>query len=126
MGYKEIGRRIQKAREEAGLSQEQLAQMINCSQPALSNYELGKRRLYLSQLQAISRALGKPLSYFLEDEQPDALTPSCDEDASLAELACHARDLGPQERQQLLEFARFLRWRASRAQTSDGAGQREG
>lgn len=66
MGYKEIGRKIQKAREEAGLNQEELAARIGLSQATLSNYELGKRRLYLAQLEAISRELGKPLQYFLE------------------------------------------------------------
>ncbi|MCL6446679.1 MAG: helix-turn-helix domain-containing protein [Armatimonadetes bacterium] len=67
MGYKEIGRKIQKAREEAGLNQEELAARIGLSQATLSNYELGKRRLYLAQLEAISRELGKPLQYFLEE-----------------------------------------------------------
>ncbi len=51
MGYSEIGRKIQQAREEAGLSQGELAVKIGCTQSALSNYELGKRRLQLSKLE---------------------------------------------------------------------------
>ena len=60
----EIGKRIQKAREDAGLSQEELASLLGYTQSALSNYELGKRRLYLSNLEKIAKALNKPLTCF--------------------------------------------------------------
>jgi transcriptional regulator with XRE-family HTH domain len=66
MGYKSIGRRLQLAREEAGLSQEQLAAKIGCSQSTLSNYEKGKRRLYLAQLERIAEELQKPIEYFMQ------------------------------------------------------------
>lgn len=66
MSFKDIGLKIQLAREEKGLSQEQLARAMGCSQSALSNYEKGKRRLYLSQLEIMSRVLDKPLEYFVE------------------------------------------------------------
>ncbi len=67
--YEEIGRKLQKAREEAGLSQEELARKLGCTQASLSNYELGKRRLYLADLQRIGQLLGKPITYFLEDSK---------------------------------------------------------
>lgn len=67
MGFKEIGRKLQQAREEAGLSQEQLANMLGCAQSTLSNYEKGKRRLYLTQLEQIAEILNKPIEYFLEN-----------------------------------------------------------
>jgi len=70
-----VGTRIQQAREELGMSQRELAARLGCTQAALSNYELGKRRLYLANLERISVALGKPLSYFTE--------PNCDEDDAL-------------------------------------------
>ncbi len=66
MGFKEIGRKLQLAREEAGLSQEQLANMLGCAQSTLSNYEKGKRRLYLTQLENIAELLDKPIEYFME------------------------------------------------------------
>jgi transcriptional regulator with XRE-family HTH domain len=65
----DIGKRIQKAREEAGLSQDELASMIGITQSALSNYELGKRRLYLANLQEIARRLNRPLACFLDIEE---------------------------------------------------------
>jgi len=67
-----IGARIQQAREELGITQQELAARLGCTQAALSNYELCKRRLYLANLEQIASALGKPLSYFTE--------PATDED----------------------------------------------
>lgn len=72
MVYPSIGMRIQQAREELGITQQELAARLGCTQAALSNYELGKRRLYLANLEQIASALGKPLSYFTE--------PGADED----------------------------------------------
>jgi len=70
VSYKKLGKRIQHAREEAGLSQEQLAAMLGCSQPTLSNYEKGKSRIYLTQLQKVSEILNRPAQYFLEAMEP--------------------------------------------------------
>lgn len=70
MSYKKLGKRIQQAREEAGLNQEQLASMLGCSQPTLSNYEKGKSRIYLTQLQKVAEILNKPAHYFLEAMEP--------------------------------------------------------
>lgn len=39
MNYKEIGYRIQIAREEAGFNQKELAEILGISQASLSNYE---------------------------------------------------------------------------------------
>ena len=71
MGFKEIGSKIQQAREAKGYSQKQLARQVGCSQSALSNYEKGKRRLYLSQLEAIAEALNMPIDYFMEPKSPE-------------------------------------------------------
>jgi transcriptional regulator with XRE-family HTH domain len=67
-----LGARIQQAREELGITQQELAAKLGCTQAALSNYELGKRRLYLANLEKIASVLRKPLSYFTE--------PAVDED----------------------------------------------
>ncbi len=63
----ELGKRILVAREEKKMSQEQLANAIGCSQSALSNYEKGKRQIYLSQLEKVAETLEKPLNYFLDN-----------------------------------------------------------
>ncbi|NLB88593.1 MAG: helix-turn-helix transcriptional regulator [Syntrophomonadaceae bacterium] len=74
MGFKEIGRKLQLAREEAGLSQEQLASLMGCAQSTLSNYEKGKRRIYLTQLETIAEILNKPIEYFLESSSSNTQT----------------------------------------------------
>jgi transcriptional regulator with XRE-family HTH domain len=66
MNSKELGAKIQIAREERNMSQEELAQAIGCSQSALSNYEKGKRHIYLEQLEKLSSVLNKPLDYFVD------------------------------------------------------------
>lgn len=67
MNAKELGIKIQIAREEQDMSQDELAQAIGCSQSALSNYEKGKRHIYLEQLEKLSAVLNKPLDYFVDN-----------------------------------------------------------
>lgn len=68
MAFKEIGKKIQIAREEKGITQIELSKMLGITQAALSNYELGKRRLYLHQIEEIARNLDKPIAYFLDED----------------------------------------------------------
>lgn len=112
MIYKTIGKKIQKAREEAGLSQEEMASRLGYTQAALSNYELGKRRLYLANIERIARELDKPLSYFLADsplrgdeeqnEPPDEI---------ISEIIHLLSELPAEEKNNILEF---IRWRRDR------------
>jgi len=110
--YEKIGRRLQEAREEAGLSQEELAKKIGCSQAALSNYELGKRRLYLVNLQRIGQLLGKQVTYFL-DESDEEQPLSMDElnkivkEQYMREILLSARELKRAQRKSVLDYIRW-------------------
>lgn len=53
---------IRDAREEAGLSQTELAARIGIAQSALSRIEAGRANLTLGTLQRVTDALGVPLS----------------------------------------------------------------
>jgi len=66
MAFKNIGQKIQAAREEKGMTQVDLAGALGITQAALSNYELGKRRLYIHQIEAIADVLERSISYFIE------------------------------------------------------------
>ncbi|MFH1150025.1 MAG: helix-turn-helix transcriptional regulator [Actinomycetota bacterium] len=115
MIYREIGKRIQKAREEAGLSQEELASALGITQSALSNYELGKRRLYLANLEQLAGVLERPLSYFMEEEKPAGpgdgrRLESSDEVTS--EILRLLPELSPGERAELLDY---MKWRRDRS-----------
>lgn len=110
MIHEEIGKKIQRAREEAGLSQGELASRLGYTQAALSNYELGRRQPGFAKLELIARELGKPLSYFFEEQRtpPDADDARLDENISeMIELWC---DMPEDERKYLLDF---IRWRRS-------------
>ncbi len=113
MIYREIGKRIQKAREEAGLSQEELASALGITQSALSNYELGKRRLYLANLEQLANVLERPLSYFMEEAPEDEAAVARNEsgDATSSEIIRLLPELPPEEREHLLDY---MKWRRDR------------
>ena len=111
--YEEIGRKLQKAREEAGLSQEDLAKKLGCTQAALSNYELGKRRLYLADLQRIGQLLDKPVTYFLEDsEDKQSINLNYDQllkEPLVKDIIEALRDLKPAQRKSILDYILWQR-----------------
>ncbi len=114
MIYRDIGRRIQRAREEAGLSQEELARALGITQSALSNYELGKRRLYLANLEQLANVLGKPLRYFMEEDTPPGGEDPhrCDsQDPVTSEIVGLLSQLSHEERAELLDY---IKWRRDR------------
>ena len=66
-GYKEfkIGILLKQAREQAGLTQEQLAKMINTKKTAISRIENHAEDIKLSTIQKVAKALGKNLEITL-------------------------------------------------------------
>src|SRR4030042_3751440 len=112
MIYKNIGKMIQKAREEAGLSQEELSSRLGYTQAALSHYELGKRRLYLANIEQIAKELNKPLNYFLEDEAEVVKAGQEKvQDETISEINKLLSELPPEERKNILEY---IQWRKER------------
>ncbi len=115
MNLSELGYKIQIAREEKKMTQEQLADAIGCSQSALSNYEKGKRRIYLSQLERLSEVLEKPLEYFVEGFGDNTLesdpVPSNFQDSELLRLMNNIYSLSEDERRQVVEFVEYLGWK---------------
>lgn len=114
MSFKEIGRKIQMAREEKGLSQEQLAKALGCSQSALSNYEKGKRRLYLSHMEKLSEILDKPLEYFLESplsSSKDFSTSSITSTDLINKINHMLKDLDEEQLKEVTFYIEYLKWR---------------
>jgi len=114
MNLSELGKKIQIAREEKRMTQEQLAEAIGCSQSALSNYEKGKRRIYLSQLEKLSEVLDKPLEYFVEGFGVNTIetqdVPNAP-DNDLLRIMNEVFSLSTEERQQVENFIQFLKWK---------------
>lgn len=63
-----LGARIRSAREQANISQEELASRVSKDQRAVSDYENGKRKLAAAELPAFARALNVSVLYFFEGE----------------------------------------------------------
>lgn len=68
--FKKIGQRIRKSRLEQDIKQKDLARKIGISQGALTNFELGRRKISLEWLVKIARALNEPVGHFLRDIEP--------------------------------------------------------
>jgi len=112
MIYKDIGKKIQKAREEAGLSQDEMASRLGVTQAALSNYELGKRRLYLANIEQIAVLLNKPLSYFLDEPAPEGKSDIRHKtDETISEIVELLAEMPDEEKKYLRDF---LMWRRDR------------
>lgn len=112
MKYKEIGYRITIAREEAGMNQKDLAEIVGISQATLSNYEKGKRRVYLPQLQKIADTLGKPLEYFnqpIDVDLPAGADNSYNEVKELLQIMSELSDLPREDRKSVVDYIRWLK-----------------
>lgn len=110
MGFKNIGERIQQARDEAGLTQAELSRRLGITQAALSNYELGKRRLYLHQIQEIADLLGRDLNYFIQDETRVPQQQGEPEPATIL-----LDDLTSEEIDAVHSYIKFLKWSRTHA-----------
>lgn len=114
MSFRDIGIKIQSAREEKGMSQEQLARLIGCSQSALSNYEKGKRRLYLSQLEKMAEILDKPLEYFVETLSSNHnIQPLPDRNQRFVQVMNELNKLSDQDINDVMNYIRYLEWKRS-------------
>ncbi len=112
MNYREIGYRIQMAREEHGLNQKELADKLGISQSSLSNYEKGKRRLYLADLQKIAEALGKSTEYFLQPIGQVINNPTyeCKEEMhDFVSIMVELADLSREDRKSVYDYVKWLK-----------------
>lgn len=66
-----LGSRIAQARKDSHITQVQLAERLGVSQPTMNAYELGQRRVPVSALPILARALGVGLEELL-GESPAA------------------------------------------------------
>lgn len=73
MEAKQFGARLRQAREQLGLSQEDLAALVGKDQRSISEYETGKRRLSVTDLPALAAALKVSIVFFFDEsvEKPE-------------------------------------------------------
>ena len=72
--FERLGKRIATARNNADLTQQQLADSIGIPQPQLASYEVGRRRIPVSLLPGLARALRVSVEAMIDEEQAQAPT----------------------------------------------------
>lgn len=65
-----LGRRLNQAREDAGMTQEGLGRAVGLDRTAVTRLETGTRKLSVPELVAIAKVLGRPLSHFVDPPVP--------------------------------------------------------
>lgn len=74
LGEQQLGAQIRAAREEAGLSQAELSQIVDLAHPqSISNYERGVEEPSIRRLRQIALATGKPISFFTDSGETSEL-----------------------------------------------------
>jgi DNA-binding XRE family transcriptional regulator len=63
--YREIGFRIARARDHAGLTQQALANSVGLGRTSIVNIEAGRQRVMVHHLAAVARTLGVRLASLL-------------------------------------------------------------
>lgn len=70
---REIGETIKRRRQELGLSQERLAEMLNVSYQQVQRYENGSNKLNVENIQVIADLLGLPVGSFFSTGAASAI-----------------------------------------------------
>lgn len=63
-----LGKRITALRKASGMTQVQMAQVLNVSQQTIQSWEAGRRRIQISVLPALARLLSVSLEVLLNEE----------------------------------------------------------
>jgi transcriptional regulator with XRE-family HTH domain len=103
--HQQIAARLRAARDYLGLSQELVAQHLDVPRAAVSAMERGQRKVSSVELKKLARLYGKPVAYFLGEEDDPVL----DADEVSSALFRATRQLSDTDRKQVLQFAEFLR-----------------
>lgn len=111
-----IGENIRKFRDRAGLSQEQLAEMMGKSKNVVSNWENGQNSVKSSELLKLSLILKTDVNGLLGWETPEDVMKAAEESAAammadplFAELEAIVSGMTEKERAQLLRMARAMK-----------------
>jgi transcriptional regulator with XRE-family HTH domain len=111
LSSKTIGERVKFRRQDLGMSQERLAEILGLSFQQIQRYEGGKNKISVERIQQIAAALSVPILYFFEgnpapivSEQKEHYAPS-DEEKTL--LKYFERVSGKSNRQFVISAARL-------------------
>lgn len=66
--YQEIGSRVRQAREDKGLSQDEVSEALGIGRAGISNIEYGRAQLSVGDLIDLSAILEKPIAWLLKGD----------------------------------------------------------
>lgn len=99
-----MAQRLREAREYVGLSQEEVAQALNLSRPAITNIESGMRRVEAVELDKLATLYRQSVNFLLTGEEPIGAAPE-----QVAFLARALKGLSENDVQEVARFAAFLK-----------------
>lgn len=102
---RQIGKRLQEARKLAGLSQMQVAKLLDIPRPSVSEMEAGNRRVSADELKTLCDTYEVSLDWVLGN-RPDAVSP---DDQRLQLAARELAKLQPEEINKLLRLFAALK-----------------
>jgi transcriptional regulator with XRE-family HTH domain len=76
---KKIGARLRQAREDKGLTQEDVAHLLGLTDVGYGAYERGQRLIPVDFLIKLTGILDRSVNYFLDSPAPNGLTPEEEE-----------------------------------------------
>lgn len=103
--WQALGERLRESREYLGLSQQEVAERLGISRPAVTNMEAGKRKVSTLELRQLAALYRRPYEWLIGE----ASDPGVPEDQLTQALYRTTRELSDRDREQLLRFAQFLR-----------------
>jgi len=103
-----LGEKIRQARNEAKISQAELAEISYLKQSSISRIEFGLRAISSEDILFLSYALNKPISYFFPKELLFERSKEEELQPLEKELLMHIRRLGDDDLRRLIAQARAL------------------
>lgn len=99
-----IAQRLRESREYVGLSQEDVAQALGLSRPAVTNIETGNRRVEAIELDRLATLFRQSVTYLLTGEDAVGAVP-----AQVQFLARATKGLSQKDVEEVARFASFLK-----------------
>lgn len=104
--WDKLGNRIRQARKYRGYSQEDIASLLDISRSSISLMENGERKLDSMELKKLAEFFNVSVDDLIGESQTNI-----DYGEDIEMVARAAEDLTPDDREEVLRFAQFLRSR---------------
>lgn len=101
-----LSQHLREAREFLGLSQEFVAEQLGISRAAVSAVETNRRKVSSVELKQFARLFHLDLSFFFDEPAASSKLP---DDQTVVALFRTTKTLSPEDKEQVLRFAQFLR-----------------